>query len=474
MPPLTLSEPHGDLIALEGSTVVLALTPNQPIRTAELHRIPLDPDAAPVVVPLAFTSNEEGEERLNAVVTLDEPGTYRVHLVGEETGFDNPFAPRSELRPLPDAPPTVAFRDLPDGAASGLLLPPDDLLDLLAEASDDLPLDTVEQHVSINGGPWQPTPLPFAPLPTTDENGEPLDQTGRRRASAWRWDLLPLELKTSDEVRTKLVAVDRKGQIGESGTLRALIAGEDFDPNRHAAAERKQRLVDAVAAFAAALAEQRTLADAAFERTKQNPDDEPAVAAEYAVIRDLRARRGDAAAALIATLSAALPQQAAGADALELELLAALASDIGHRPAADPTAAAARGESADVIRDAARKDFKQAAEDAAAAESFARRFAAHNFLAAVAEELAAAHRHQNRVVETPDLSWARLARQEAVVAGRLIWIEGFADRHRDRLDDRVQREIDALREGLAELRSRLDRVLMEGEVAENLDDEGRP
>ncbi len=462
--PQTVSEAHGDLFALAGSTVTLTLEPNQPVSAAELRLSPADPDAAVRSLPLIAAEGDDGVVRWTAAVPMDAPATLRVHLVGAETGFDNPFAPRSEIRPLADAPPTVAFTRLPEGAAAGLLLPPDDLLDLAASAADDLPLDRFEQLTSVNGGEWTATPLPFELVPDAEAgrtatgaatNSLMGDAGGRTLAATWRWDLLPMKLKTGDEVRTKLIAVDRNGQIGESPTLRVLIAGEDFDPLRHLAAERKIALVDAFAALKATLEEQKELAYAALERVKQAPDDAAATAEEYATLRDLRGRRRDAAAALVSTVAAALPGQPSGADALELELLGRLVSEIGLTPAADPVEQAARGESTDAIRDAARRDFDSAAGDAGAAETFARRFATHNFLAALAADMAAVHRQQSRIVDTPEMTWDRLARQEAVVRGRLEAVEEFARRHRDRLTDGVQREVDSLLKASGELRSKL-------------------
>ena len=45
------------------------------------------------------------------MIPMEAAGTYRVHLVSAETGFDNPFAPRYEIRPRVDAPPTASFLD---------------------------------------------------------------------------------------------------------------------------------------------------------------------------------------------------------------------------------------------------------------------------------------------------------------------------------------------------------------------------
>ena len=455
LPDETVVEPHGDLFFPAGSTVALALEPNQPVSAAELRRTPADPSAEPTVTPLIPEEGPDGATRWTATLPMDAPGTYRVHLVAAETGFDNPFAPRSEIRPLPDAPPTVAFTRLPPdaGARGSLLLPPDDLLDLAASAADDLPLDRVEQRVSINGGDWTSAPLDFAPVPDEQPLGHAVTL-----AAAWRWDLLPLRLKTGDEVRTKLTATDRKGQVGESATLRVLIAGEDFDPARHAAAARKLALVDDYAAFASALEEQQERAFAALERLKEGSG-EAARTEEFALLDDLIARRRDAAAALANATRAALPEQPAGADALDLDLLAQFASKIGLTPAAP----LARDDAMDQVRDAARRDFERAAKEAAEAERFLRKLAAHNYLAAIAADLDAVHRQQERTADLSDPSRARLARQEAVVVGRLEAVEQFARAHRDRLTDEVRREADKFLEGSGELRIKLEEAAAEAD-----------
>ena len=61
LPDQTTSEPHGDLIALAGSTVSLSLEPNQPIDRAELRLSPADPAAEPIVLPLTVASESESD-----------------------------------------------------------------------------------------------------------------------------------------------------------------------------------------------------------------------------------------------------------------------------------------------------------------------------------------------------------------------------------------------------------------------------
>ena len=72
---------------------------------------------------------------------------YKVHLVSKETGFENPFSPKYEIRPQPDLSPRAGFVDQQE---TTLLLPPNDILALNAMAEDDLPLVSLEQHISGN------------------------------------------------------------------------------------------------------------------------------------------------------------------------------------------------------------------------------------------------------------------------------------------------------------------------------------
>ena len=80
----------------------------------------LDQDVARVEIRLAPSASEEtetlefepaGERRLRVTLPVKEPGIYRVHLVARETGFENTFSPKYEIRPEPDLIPRVGFVD---------------------------------------------------------------------------------------------------------------------------------------------------------------------------------------------------------------------------------------------------------------------------------------------------------------------------------------------------------------------------
>src|SRR6056297_2219210 len=107
-----VSEDHGDLEALTGTTATVQMQINQPVSIAEivytaygdeeLRRIPMQPVPD---IPNAYTAD----------LPIEQPEVYQVHLVAKDTGFDDPFRPKYEVRPVPDRIPRVMFVDPPLG-----------------------------------------------------------------------------------------------------------------------------------------------------------------------------------------------------------------------------------------------------------------------------------------------------------------------------------------------------------------------
>ena len=108
-----------------------------------------------ITVPLT----PEAGGQLVGRVPLTASGTYRVHLVGAETGFENKFSPEYEIRAEPDL-----------GAAGGArarrsrtsFFPRNEIVDVRGTASDDQGLAKVAQLVRINEGAWNETFWPRA------------------------------------------------------------------------------------------------------------------------------------------------------------------------------------------------------------------------------------------------------------------------------------------------------------------------
>lgn len=216
LPVKTVTEENGDLTALEGTEVELHLEVDQPIKEAALvlekQKLPLD--------------------NLTVRIPLTASSIYRVHLVAAQTGFENKFSPQYEIRVQPDLIPFAKI-DKPD--KDELVLPPDTVVNLAGSAKDDLALARVDQAIQINRGPWQTIPL--APAGTNEIK------------VARAWDLFELGLHPGDRILTKLVAVDLKGQRGESAPVRIRIATDGFDPDRLKHLQERQALNKVIREF---------------------------------------------------------------------------------------------------------------------------------------------------------------------------------------------------------------------------------
>ena len=212
----SVTEENGDLDALDGTEVELKLDVDQPIKQAALR---LELGKAAKEIPLERIPNGQ----LSARVPLNAAGTYRVHLLAAQTGFENKYSPQYEIRVRPDLLPSVKI-ERPE--QDQIVLPPDALVNLAGTAKDDIGLANVEQAVQINHAQWQTFPLQQA--------------TGAVATVARTWDLFGLGVHPGDRVLTKLVATDLKGQRGESVPLRIMITAPGFDPQRHARLKAKQ------------------------------------------------------------------------------------------------------------------------------------------------------------------------------------------------------------------------------------------
>ncbi|MEQ1852406.1 MAG: hypothetical protein ABMA01_12540, partial [Chthoniobacteraceae bacterium] len=207
LPVSTVVEPEGGLSAIEGTEVELKLRPNQPVNAAEL-RVEMGKTAS--TIPLT----KDADGRLGARITLAASGSYRVHLVGAETGFENKFSPENELRAEPDLVPTVEL----ERPTNDLILPANEVVDIAGNAADDLGLAKVSQLVKVNDGGWKETVL--------------LKKPGKKARIETRWDLFSIGVKPGDLLTTKLVVTDLKGSKGESRPLQVTVTAAGFEMRR--------------------------------------------------------------------------------------------------------------------------------------------------------------------------------------------------------------------------------------------------
>lgn len=427
LPERTVTETHGDLQMLAGTQAEVVFELDQHVSEAELR---MDPGRSgdTRVVPLTPCSDDHRDGILwKAVIPIDEAAIYKVHLVSTETGFENIFSPRYEILPIPDLIPRAGFVDLPD---STLLLPPNDILSLQAVAQDDLPLVRMDQLISVNGRDWVTYPL---------EAQVPAEDDGFQLTASWNWDLESHRLKTGDEIITRLAATDRKGQVGESIPLRIIVSAPDFDPNRHAAMQRKVELFDTLADFSELLQEQKTSALEIIDRLKQSSQASEQDGLDQAALLDLASRQREQSEKLVSEILAVERDMPVGADAYDLDLTGRIIARLHHESANVPPFLLKAIQHLDDPKrnhgdlDELKRTFERSADDAENVAKHYQHLMSHNVLNAVAFDLNAVLRQQRLIVDSPTQTWQRLVRQETVVVNQLKILEQLIQEHRQRM-----------------------------------------
>lgn len=452
LPKKITTEPTGDLIALQGTQAELQLELDQQVSQAELRIDSPDSEEAVVV---ELKRNEES--RWCASVPVEESAIFKVHLVSTETGFENIFSPRYEIRPLPDLIPRAGFLDQTE---TNLLLPPNDIIALKGMAEDDLPLEGLAQEISVNGREWIEVPLETTAVPIVDEG--PADEStdpasANRITSSWNWDLLDLKLKTGDQITTRLVATDRKGNRGESVPIRIVVSAPDFDPDRHQQTEVKAALFDSLNDLATVAAEHKATALEIIKRLRdergknggsQRSSEEQAL--DRTSLSEIAGKLRQAAANVLTEVQDVTREMPPGADAYDLELVGRMVARLLHEYSHTPDALLKTMQSTDdekLIRrdlDQLKQTFDRWADDAKRAAFHYQNLISHDLGAAVAEDMDALLRQQQLVVNSPTQTWERLVRQETVVLNQLVVVDRLLNEQRPRLTGHLQNQFRSL------------------------------
>ena len=214
----TATEEHGDIKALQGTTVDLTVTFDQPVEEPVLRFGAKGPSLQ------LLPANDEGTQFVVAV-SVKTPGEYQVDATSVRSGLNNPFSPSNTITPVLDTAPMVQWsQTIPKTQLVSSL----EVLELAGTVTDDLPIENVVQEFMINGG---------------DVQTRPFDDVAadRKLDLAWSWDLMHRDggdpesqkLRDGDLIQTRLVAIDRMGTRSESRFVEMLIAGDGFDAGRH-------------------------------------------------------------------------------------------------------------------------------------------------------------------------------------------------------------------------------------------------
>ncbi len=441
LPDESVTENHGDLLVLEGTKVEIVMHLDQQVTEAELRIDPSNSEEMKVIPlkPVREEGNGETAESLwKATISVEEAAIYKVHLVSKETGFENIFSPKYEIRPQPDLIPRTGFVDQQE---TTLLLPPNDILALKAMAEDDLPLVSLEQQISVNGREWEAVAL---------ETELASNSEGRELTATWQWDLVLHQLKTGDQVMTKLVATDRKGNSGESIPLRIIVAAQDFDPQRHVIMQRKVGLYSELADFAELLQEQKVSALESIERLRQPDRSDDLMVIDKASLIDIANKQREQAGQLLEEIKKVEQEMPAGADAYDLDLTGQVIARLQREHANVPAyLLKAMQHTEDEKRlkadlDELKRTFERTADDAKNVATHYQQLMSHNFLNAVAFDLDALLRQQRLVVNSPTQTWERLLRQETIVVNQLQVLDRLIRDQRRGLPSTIDRQMTSL------------------------------
>jgi hypothetical protein len=209
---------HGDLQAIMGTMAEVTVHFDEPVAEALLR-------FANHAVESPLEVVDGSGQVFRASIPIKTPSQYQIDATSVVSGLNNPFSPQFNITPVIDSHPVARWsQDQPNSS----LLSPLDVVSLAAVASDDLPIDQVIQEYIVNTEPMI-------------QRAVAVNQSSRDLEVQWKWDLMhrsddptqQVKLAAGDIVRTRVVAVDRRGQRGESRWIEFLITDEGFDADRH-------------------------------------------------------------------------------------------------------------------------------------------------------------------------------------------------------------------------------------------------
>jgi hypothetical protein len=310
LPATELTEEHGDLEALEGSTVRLDLKANQPVSNGRLQ---LNPEHAERPEPLAVETLPNG--RLQAQWTLAAgQEAWQVALTAVETGFTNEESSPWRISTIPDLPPIAQILEPQEQIA----LLADAAVRLQGFASDDVGLAALAVAHAVNGGTWQERDL--------------AGKSGREATVQSVLPLAPMQVAPGDTVLLKLIATDLKGQKAESPVVRVIVQEQTVDPRQRQWAEETRRLAQQAAALTEKARDLRKAMESVQKSTRQQRKETPESSLARAQTELSQVR--DSAADLWERLKQAAATAPGHLEAAEMRLVGDRLAHLRHAPLA--------------------------------------------------------------------------------------------------------------------------------------------
>jgi hypothetical protein len=267
-----LTQPKGDLRVLKGSHVQLQVDINQSLSQADLILEFADSGRKSPLKLVKTNPSQELPLVANATTRyatewdVTENARYQLRLISEFEyqghKIENSFSPFYKVEAIEDTPATVQWvanektfwAEAPKPNAT-FIVSADDILTIAALVSDNLPVESISQEISINRGEWL-TNRPNISLERREETelvAHAKTAPAYQAVAVWSWDLINVAAETGDMVATRLSVVDRKGNRSLSPVVQLSLATIGFDRDRYKSLYRRAELVPPLRALADSL-----------------------------------------------------------------------------------------------------------------------------------------------------------------------------------------------------------------------------
>lgn len=416
---------HGDLKALVGTMAELKVEFDEPVENVTLK---FGNRGAPFNLEAVNSTQRE----FVANIPIKTPAQFQVDAFSIRSGLNNPFSPQYSITPVIDTPPVVNWNP---SLSKTMIVSPLDVISLGVSVVDDLPMERVVHEFQVNNEPVVRVALDVA-------------QPAREFDVNWDWDLMRRssddpeadKLSGGDIVRTRVVAIDRRRNRGESPFIELLIAEEGFDADRHFRLEQIGGLTTELADWA--LQAKELLSPLA----KLGDQSDAQMVAALKTAKELHEKRGPISERILQLLGTApnLPESGV----LELQGRALLDCDRKMRDWFSRVQHV-RGEEHEAWSKSREKwlrtlggEAKRLAQEASRLEQYVRAFFGEELTVGIVSDAMALHRSLDPLLDEKDvLPPNRFPRFLTVAVGRIDAINQLIEKHHDALPESTQRHL---------------------------------
>ena len=204
------SATSADVEVIAGSRVSWTLQTNVPVAEANLRWRSATAAAPAAAVP--WVRDKTGAWTFAELAS--ESRSFQLDLTSEQ-GLSSTFPPTYQLTVRADQAPQITWTKPKELTR---VIRPRSAAMLQVAVVDEYPVQSLEQWSRVNRGSWR-----------KDMLGTPSSATAE---VDWTWEMAVLNAKIGDWIETKIVAVDRMGQTGESPISEWVVSGTELNPSR--------------------------------------------------------------------------------------------------------------------------------------------------------------------------------------------------------------------------------------------------